>query len=91
MINMFLNFGSSPKAYNVSNPDTNPLLGSNAEPQVSSLCYNANCVAVYLSTVITNSLGVGCNPKPSGGAGYFVRSMDANDEANLRIHQEKEG
>lgn len=33
---------------------------------------------------------VGCHPKLSGGACCFVCSMDADTQAGLCIHQEKE-
>lgn len=39
---------------------------------------------------IANCLGVACHSEHAGGACYFVCSMDANAQADLRVHQEQE-
>lgn len=57
MINMFLSFGASPTAYSVSTPETNPLFGDGAEPQVGGhcdvqLCPCVNCVDLSLLPIV---------------------------------------
>lgn len=88
---MFLKFGASPAEFSVSTPETNPLFGNGAQPQVSGdRSAGGTLWQLCVRTLIAISLGVACHSKHSGGACYIVCSMDANAEANLRVHQEQE-